>query len=128
MIEAVKGSSNSLPKLKARDNEVRKHEQAHFAAAGAYAQGGPKYEYQVGPDGKSYAVGGHVNIDVSPGKTPQETMFKAQIIKRAALAVSEPSDADKSVAQKADTMYQKASAEVNNSKSGQNGKKLNIIG
>jgi len=128
MIEAAKGLSVPLQKLKARDSEVRTHEQAHFSAAGAYARGGPKYEYQTGPDGKSYAVGGHVNIDVSPGKTPQETMFKAQIIKTAALAVSEPSDADKSVAQKADAMYQKASSEMNNSKSGQNGKKLNLIG
>ncbi|MCA8932648.1 MAG: hypothetical protein KDA49_09290, partial [Rhodospirillaceae bacterium] len=50
--------------LKERDAEVRRHEQAHAAAGGAYA-GQPTYEYQTGPDGNRYAVGGEVNIDVA---------------------------------------------------------------
>ena len=31
---------------------------AHLSAAGAYAHGGASYEYELGPDGKRYAVGG----------------------------------------------------------------------
>ena len=49
-----------VDELKDRDREVRQHEQAHMAAAGPYAKGGPSYEYTRGPDGKRHAVGGEV--------------------------------------------------------------------
>ena len=49
-----------VEQLKRRDAEVRQHEQAHKAAAGQYASGGPSYDSQTGPDGKQYAVGGEV--------------------------------------------------------------------
>ena len=38
-----------LDDLKARDREVRAHEQAHLAAAGPYAKGPPSFEFQTGP-------------------------------------------------------------------------------
>ncbi|MBC2606808.1 putative metalloprotease CJM1_0395 family protein [Pelagicoccus albus] len=84
--------------LKKRDAEVRAHEQAHMAAAGSLAMGGPNYVFQTGPDGKQYAIGGSVKIDTSPGKTPEESARKAQQIKAAALAPSEPSAQDLKVA------------------------------
>ncbi|MFQ5934609.1 MAG: putative metalloprotease CJM1_0395 family protein [Dehalococcoidia bacterium] len=46
-----------IARLKARDAQVRAHEQAHVAAAGGLATGGPKFSFQRGPDGKLYAVG-----------------------------------------------------------------------
>ena len=55
-----------LNDLRARDAEVRAHEQAHLAAAGPYANGAPTFEFQTGPDGWQYAVGGEVSIDTSP--------------------------------------------------------------
>jgi hypothetical protein len=55
-----------LKELRARDAAVRVHEQAHLAAAGPYANGGPTFELQTGPDGRQYAVGGEVSIDSSP--------------------------------------------------------------
>nr|WP_321466960.1 putative metalloprotease CJM1_0395 family protein [uncultured Desulfobulbus sp.] len=84
--------------LKQRDQEVKTHEMAHLAAAGQYATGGPSYTYQQGPDGRRYAVGGEVPIDVSEEKTPEETIQKMQAIKRAAMAPAEPSSTDRSVA------------------------------
>ena len=51
--------------LSARDREVRAHEEAHANVGGRYA-GSPTYSFQRGPDGKQYAVGGEVSIDVSP--------------------------------------------------------------
>jgi len=110
--EAPKSSGKSSPQaqaqseeqkkivaaLKTRDREVRAHEQAHVAAAGGLVQGGPSYTYQYGPDGQAYAVGGEVNIDTSPGRTPEETIRKAQQIQAAALAPAEPSDQDRAVA------------------------------
>ncbi len=100
-----------VAQLKARDSEVRAHEQAHMAAAGGVSVSGPSYSYQQGPDGKRYAVGGHVNIDVSPGRTPEDTLRKAQAVQRAALAPAEPSGQDQAVAAQARQMALQAMAE-----------------
>lgn len=100
-----------VDKLKARDREVRTHEQAHIAAAGGLSVSGPSYTYQRGPDGGRYAIGGHVNIDVSPGRTPEETVAKARAIERAALAPAQPSGQDRVVAASARQMAVQASAE-----------------
>ncbi len=54
-----------VTELQKRDKEVRQHEYAHIAAAGAYSQG-VSFQYQTGPDGRRYAVGGEVSIDTSP--------------------------------------------------------------
>lgn len=89
-----------VDELKGRDREVRTHEHAHASIGGLYA-GAPSYTYQRGPDGRSYAVGGEVSIDVSPGKTPEETIRKMQTIRRAALAPAQPSSQDRQVAQAA---------------------------
>ncbi|MBD5781839.1 hypothetical protein IEN85_20225 [Pelagicoccus sp. NFK12] len=99
-----------VEKLKQRDAEVRAHEQAHMAAAGSLAMGGPNYVYQTGPDGRQYAIGGNVKIDTSPGRTPEETERKAQQIRAAALAPSDPSPQDLKVAAAASSMEMEAAA------------------
>ena len=87
--------------LKKRDAEVKAHEQAHIAAGGAYVSGGASYEYEQGPDHQNYAVGGEVSIDTSAENTPEATIRKMQIVKRAALAPQKPSGQDRSVAAQA---------------------------
>ena len=103
-----------LDQLRTKDREVRSHEQAHIAAAGPYAKGPPTYEYQTGPDGKRYAVGGEVQIDTSkvPGN-PKATLIKAQTIKRAANAPQNPSAQDRRVAAQAAQMEAEARQELN---------------
>jgi hypothetical protein len=87
-----------LDRLKARDAEVRRHEQAHAAAGGGHA-GAPQFEFERGPDGKMYAVGGHVSIDTSKvSGDPQRTIAKMEQVQRAANAPAEPSSKDKQVA------------------------------
>lgn len=88
-----------ITQLQARDTEVRRHEAAHIAAGNGYIIGGALYTYQVGPDGRHYAVGGEVGIDSSsiPGK-PEETIRKMRIVRAAALAPAQPSAADFAVA------------------------------
>ncbi|MCP5197204.1 MAG: hypothetical protein H6974_10520 [Gammaproteobacteria bacterium] len=98
--------------LKLRDQKVRQHEMAHLVASGGLAQGGPHYTYQRGPDGQNYAVGGHVNLDISPGRTPEETLRKAQIISAAATAPADPSGQDRSIAARASQMAMKARMEL----------------
>lgn len=103
-----------IEELKARDREVRSHEAAHKAAAGALARGGPSYTYQRGPDGAHYAVGGEVQIDLSaiPGD-PQATLRKAEQIRAAALAPAQPSSQDYAVAARATQMAAEAQRELN---------------
>ncbi len=42
----------AVERLKARDAEVRAHEQSHKGAGGQYVSGGITYRYQTGPDGR----------------------------------------------------------------------------
>ncbi|WP_174874677.1 putative metalloprotease CJM1_0395 family protein [Vogesella oryzae] len=97
--------------LQQRDRTVRTHEQAHLAAASGISISGPSYHYQTGPDGQRYAIGGSVDIDASPGRTPQETADKARIIQRAALAPAQPSGPDMAIAARARQMELQALAE-----------------
>ncbi|STQ90355.1 putative metalloprotease CJM1_0395 family protein [Iodobacter fluviatilis] len=95
-----------------RDREVRQHEQAHLAVSGGLATSGASYSMETGPDGKQYAMGGEVKIDVGPGNTPEETLSKARIIQAAALAPADPSGADRAIAAAAAAMAQNAQAEI----------------
>lgn len=99
--------------LKRRDAEVKAHEQAHTSAAGNLVQGGTSFDYETGPDGKRYAVGGEVSIDTStvPGD-PQATLIKAQKIRRAASAPVDPSAQDRSVAAEASRIEAQARSEI----------------
>ncbi|MFT4811047.1 MAG: hypothetical protein ACI9LX_004416 [Paraglaciecola sp.] len=104
-----------LNELKQRDAEVRAHEQAHASLGGQYANS-PQYEYETGPDGRRYAVGGEVTIDISEASTPEETIRKAQQVKAAALAPAEPSAQDLRVATEATQMALEARTEIANAK------------
>lgn len=102
-----------IEELKSRDREVKTHEQAHIAAGGSYVLGGASYDYQTGPDGKQYAVGGSVNIDTSPVEgNPEATITKAQVVIKAALAPAEPSGQDQKVASAARQMMSEARKEL----------------
>lgn len=102
-----------IEKLQARDQEVRDHEMAHVAAGGSYVKRGAKYEYQKGPDGILYAIGGDVLIDTSaiPGD-PEATIKKMEVIKSAALAPASPSGADRAIASKAGAIKMRAQEEL----------------
>lgn len=91
-----------VKKLAARDREVRAHESAHQAVGGPYT-GAASFTFQQGPDGRRYAVGGEVPIDVSavPGD-PDATIRKLRTVRRAALAPAEPSAQDRSIASSAE--------------------------
>ena len=106
--------AEQIKELKARDTEVRIHEQAHAAVGGQYA-GSPSYEYQRGPDGTNYAVGGEVQIDVAEIEgDPQATIEKMQTVRAAALAPAEPSGADRAIAADATQKLAAAQAELAN--------------
>ncbi len=86
--------------LAARDREVRTHEAAHQAAGGGLA-GAASFSYETGPDGKRYAVGGEVSIDMGSERDPAATIAKMQRVRAAALAPANPSAQDLAVASQA---------------------------
>jgi hypothetical protein len=105
-----------VEELEARDRAVRDHEAAHLAAAGSYASGGASFEYETGPDGKRYAVGGEVEIDTSPVEgDPAATISKMETVRAAALAPAEPSAQDRSVAAQAAAAAAEARRELSES-------------
>lgn len=97
--------------LRQRDRTVRAHEQAHQIAGGAHA-GAPTYIYATGPDGRRYAIGGSVPIDVSSASSPEATIAKMLQVRRAALAPQNPSAADRAIAARANLHLAEARREV----------------
>ena len=116
---AAKGEEKLTPSqqqevanLKARDAEVRTHEQAHISAASGLNASAPNYTYKTGPDGKKYAVAGEVDISFNKSDNPEENIAKAQTMKAAATAPAQPSNQDMSVARKADQLISEATQEL----------------
>jgi len=101
-----------IGELQSRDRAVHSHEMAHMAAGAGLVTRSASYTYQTGPDGQRYAVGGEVGIDVSPGRTPQESLAKAERIRAAALAPADPSAQDLQVAASAAQMAMEARMEM----------------
>ena len=101
-----------ISQLKVIDTEVRAHEIAHSTVGGALAAS-PSYEFEIGPDGKQYAVAGEVSIDVSPvANDPQATIEKMEKVQAAALAPAEPSSQDFKVAAQASELIIQSQAEL----------------
>jgi hypothetical protein len=100
-----------VAQLRRRDAEVRAHEAAHAAAAGALG-GGASFDFVTGPDGHSYAVGGEVPVQMSGGNTPEEAIRNAAQVRAAALAPAQPSAQDRAVAAEASAIEAAARAEI----------------
>lgn len=115
-----------IRKLEEIDRKVRAHEHAHIAAASGLSVSSAIFQYTQGPDGKKYAVGGEVSIDVSEGRTPEETIDKAARVRAAALAPADPSGQDRAVAAMATQMQAAAQVELSSQRAeegrGENGK------
>jgi len=111
--QQAKQDQKMVEQLQRRDREVRAHEAAHKASAGSLG-GAPHYDLQTGPDGKRYAVGGEVSIDMAEvSGDPQATLIKANRIKSAALAPVDPSAQDRAIAAKASAMAAEAIKQMN---------------
>ena len=100
-----------IRKLQARDREVKAHEAAHQAVGGQYA-GAASFTFERGPNGRLYAVGGEVPIDVGAVQgDPDATIRKLRTVRRAALAPAQPSAQDRSIAVRAEAGVRQAQAD-----------------
>jgi len=101
-----------VKQLKKIDQEVRAHEQAHKNAGGQFA-GSASFSFDVGPDGRQYAVSGEVSIDIAPVEgDPEATIAKMITVAAAALAPAKPSGQDRQVAAQAAALKAEAQAEL----------------
>jgi hypothetical protein len=107
--------------LEERDRQVREREQAHQSAAGSLAEGGPVYKYEIGPDGKQYAVEGHTRIKVRSGNTPEERIRNAKQAERAARAGGGTTPQSQRVAMEARQEIDKAEKEIEEKEKGSSG-------
>ena len=85
-----------LEKFKSSDANIRGHEQLHSSLTATTSP--IQYNYQQGPDGKMYAVGGHVRLDTSIPDDPKAAMAKLDKIAKSATANNDMSGADASIA------------------------------
>ena len=111
-LELTEAEEALVRELQQRDRAVRAHELAHVVAGGRFVTRPASYDYQVGPDGRRYAVGGEVSIDTSVPADPEEALAKAETIERAALAPVDPSPQDYQVAARARQMAAEARREL----------------
>lgn len=86
----------SLAKLQEQDRLLRQLEAAQLASAGPYVKGVPILSYETGPDGRRYVTAVKVPFDTSPAASPEESLRKAQAIRRAASAAADPAAQDPS--------------------------------
>lgn len=85
-----------LEKFKSKDAEVKQHEESH--TANGVAKSTIKYNYQTGPDGKLYAVGGEVKLDTSLPSDEKQAIDKLEKLASASSAPSQLSAADSQIA------------------------------
>ena len=110
--ELSQEEKHEVTRLQRTDSKVRAHESAHVNAGAGLIRGGPYYDFETGPDGKRYAVGGRVEIDHEPEDDPETTIRKMKRVKNAALAAGEPSTEDRQVAAKAQRHEAEAQVEL----------------
>jgi len=124
--ELSEEEKRQVAELKKRDQEVRAHERAHIAAGGGLVQGGASCQFQRGPDGRMYAVGGEVRIDTSSERDPNQTIRKMQQVRRAALAPANPSGTDRSVAARASQIEAQARQQKTQMENAERGAEQNV--
>lgn len=94
-----------ISKLKQQDPSAQQHQPGHPAGSQAVS-------YTYGPSGAAYAGADAIQINTSPGRTPEQAIARAQAIEAAALAPAYPSGADRAIAVQAQQLEAQAEAEL----------------
>ena len=89
--------ADQVARLQDRERMLLQDEAAQMATGGMYIKGVPILSYETGPDGRRYVVAVKVQFDTAPAGSPEETLRKAQAIRRAASAASDPAAQDPAI-------------------------------
>ncbi len=98
LLQESRDNPLAVAELMQIDAGVRSHERQHFFTAGGLASGVPEYQYAIGPDGRLYAVGGHVDVSTTPTTDPAKAARDGAALARAATAPADSSAQDVNVA------------------------------
>ena len=75
-----------IQKLDQPGTDIGRYERSHLAVAGMAIRGGPHHEYRLGSDGRVYALGGEVSLDLNTGTgNSQKSLAKMEQGRRAEL-------------------------------------------
>lgn len=110
---ACLANGDPMAAFRARDAEVRQHENRHFAVAGEFATGPPDLQTVTLRNGKTFVINGKVHINMSAiAGNPKATAAKMRKLRDAALAPATPSGQDMSVAGQAAAKLAEAEAQI----------------
>lgn len=108
-------SSSQRNALEQTELQIRRHVAAHNAVSPQYVSA-PSYSYSPAIDGTRYITSGDVSFETSAiANEPQQTLSKAQLIQRAALAPNDPTPSDFSASQRAQQLAYSARLEMQTS-------------
>lgn len=100
-------------RLEQSQREVMAEQIRQSQIAGSYARPIAEFAHELGPDGSRYAVDVTLSFDTSvAGEEPEELLEKAETVRRAALASSDPNTQELMVAAKAAMMATMARARM----------------
>jgi hypothetical protein len=94
-------------RLTSEDRSVQANRSATFLAAGSLGSA-PDFVYKRAPDGRRYAVDGHVAINTGDGDNPSETLIRARKIRSAAVSSTGDTNRDIQLASHAQVMASRA--------------------
>ena len=78
--------SVDIQKLSQRGTDIGRYERGRLAVPGIVTRVGPNHEYRLGVDGRVYALGGEVSLDVNTdARSSQKSLAKMEQVPRAAL-------------------------------------------
>jgi len=98
--------------LERLDRVVRAQENVHRAVAPEVVSGDSTFEFEVGPDGRRYAVRGETRIELPRSGDPDQIVHDAQLALRAALAPAQVSSEDRVLAMRAAGLEARARAQI----------------
>lgn len=92
---AAQARQAEVARLRGQERDVRRHQVFKAAVGGAYVSAA-SYQFDIGPDGHRYIVGGESPLDLSPVENnPRATIQKMQRVRAAATLGIRPTRADR---------------------------------
>lgn len=98
-------------RLSTSDRRLQADRSATFLAGGSIATA-PDFVYKRGPDGRRFAVDGHVAISIGEGQNPAETIARARRIRSAAVFSTGDTNRDITLANHAQQLAVQAHREI----------------
>ena len=119
-------NSNGRKRLELSQTQIQRHVESHLAVSTQHSSP-PNYQYRPF-DGDLYVVSGDVLFDTSAEPNdPQATLEKAQLIRMASMAPTDPTLQDRNAAQQAIMMAAQAKGKIDTASVEPLGKHVDVL-